>query len=87
MDIKSLGGIFGGGALQFLIPGLLTQLGVQLQKKDDNETGFDDEGGKLLVAFAPVVPALLSNDAALRTRVLTAVYDTLGNILGKTPTA
>lgn len=77
----NLGGIFGGGALDILVPGILTTLGTQLQNKDANTTGADDEGGRILIALAPVVPALIHGDVKTKKKALTAARDALNGYL------
>lgn len=77
--------MFGSGALAFLIPGILTQLGMSLKNKDDNSTGFDDAGGNVIIAMAPVIPAFLSGNEAIVKKTLKAVHDVIGNYLGYPP--
>ena len=77
--------MFGSGALTFIIPGVLTQFGYSLKNKDDNSTGFDDAGGNVLIALAPVVPAFLTGNESLIKKTLKAVRDTIDNYLASSP--
>lgn len=74
--------MMGGGAFEYILPGLLIQLGTKLRNKDDNDVGTDDEGGKILIAFAPVIPAMLSKDESFKKKILKGVYNTIGGYLG-----
>jgi hypothetical protein len=76
---------FGGGMLAFLIPGMLIQFGNELKKKDLNTTGWDDAEGNILIAIAPVIPALASGDGTLIKRTILAAYNALGNYIGFEP--
>lgn len=73
---------FGLSSMTFIIPGIMTQLGMSFKNKDDNSTGFDDAGGNVLIALAPVIPAMLSGNETIIKKTLRAVYDTIGNYLG-----
>lgn len=76
--------IFGGPqALAFLIPGICLQIGMSLKNKDDNSTGYDDAGGNVLIAIGPVIPALLSGNASMVKKTLTAVRDTIDGYLAQ----
>jgi hypothetical protein len=78
--------IFGGQqALVFIVPGIMTQVGMSLKNKDDNATGNDDVLGNVLIAMAPVIPAALTGNDKLITKALDAVYDTIGGYRGFPP--
>lgn len=74
---------FGLSSLTFIIPGIMTQLGMSLKNKDDNSTGYDDAGGNVVIAMAPVIPAFLSGNDAIIKRTLRAVRDVINNYLGE----
>lgn len=79
MDIFKLLGI---NSLILFIPGILQQVGMSLKNKDDNNTGFDDAGGNVVIALGPVVPAFLTGNQTLIKKVLWGVYNTIGGYLG-----
>lgn len=87
--MASLGGLFGGGlvALKFMIPGICTEVGKSLKNKDDNDTGFDDAGGNVVIALGPVIPAFLDGDQKKIRKVLIAVRDTINGYLAQNPNA
>jgi hypothetical protein len=68
---------FGGGALDILVPGVLTTIGTQLKNKDANSTGADDCGGNALIALAPIVPAILHGNVKTQKQVVDAAIAAL----------
>lgn len=73
MNLPGLGSIlggFGGGALDILVPGILTTLGTQLKNKDANNTGADDVGGNVCIALAPLVPAIVHGNVKTQRQVV-----------------
>lgn len=79
MDIFKL---FGGQALLAMIPGLLTQLAVKLQDKDDDDVGTDDASAHIILAVAPMIPALMAKDENVKKKVLKTAYNAIGGYLG-----
>jgi hypothetical protein len=74
--------MLGINSLILFIPGILQQVGMSLKNKDDNNTGFDDAGGNVIIALGPVVPAFLTGNQTLIKKVLWGVYNTIGGYLG-----
>jgi hypothetical protein len=62
--------MFGGGALDLLVPGILTTIGTKLKNKDANNTGADDVGGNVCIAMAPVVPAIIHGNVKTQRQVV-----------------
>lgn len=71
-------------ALLALLPMILGMVAESIKNKDDNSTGTDDAFGNVLNALAPVVSSFQSKDDLKFKKALEAVYQTLGNYLGKT---
>lgn len=63
----------------------LIKAGNKLRDKDDNETGNDDAAGNILIAIAPVIPAMVTGSTSLKKKVMLAAYNSFGNYLGKPP--
>lgn len=78
------------GMLPMLIPFLpmiLTAWADKIKAQDADTVGSDDAFANVLVALAPAAAAFGSKDDLSFKKALEAVYTTLGNYLGKTPTA
>lgn len=68
-----------------IIQSQLIKIGIKLKDKDDNDTGTDDAGGNVLIALAPLLPALVSGSDSVKRRVMLTAYNTFGNYLGFPP--
>lgn len=68
--------------LTMLVQLALIKLGNKLKDKDDNETGTDDATGNVLIAVAPVIPALVTGSDSLKKKVMLGAYNAFGNYLG-----
>jgi hypothetical protein len=71
----------GLGSLIFMIPGILTQVGMSFKNKDDNTTGNDDLAGNVIMAISPVIPAFLGGNDKLIITALRALRDVIDNYL------
>jgi hypothetical protein len=67
MDLLKL---LSGGALDLLVPGILTTIGTKLKNKDANNTGADDIGGNVCIALGPIVPAIIHGDVRTQRQVV-----------------
>lgn len=70
-------------ALLALLPMILASVGDAMKRKDIDEIGADDAFGNVLIALAPALSAFQSKNDLKFKKALEAVYQTLGNYLGK----
>lgn len=87
MNIGNVIGGFGGGALDIIVPGVLTTLGTQLKNKDANTTGCDDVGGNVLIALAPIVPAIIHGDVKTQRQVVDTAIQALESYRNTLPSS
>ncbi len=63
----------------------LIKYGNKLKDKDDNDTGTDDAGGNVMIALAPVIPAMATGSESLKKKSMLAAYNAFGGYLGFEP--
>lgn len=68
-----------------LLPMIALKVGGYFKNKDANNTGSDDAAGNILIALAPALEALDSNNESAFKKSLRIVRDTITNYLDTVP--